>query len=143
MSWNPLKWFGSTKTVEKTADNLFDKDKGLLTQVGSWVGNMSFTDEEQAEYRVKVGDKVSDFVGKTLEENTERSKARRDIAVLWIKAQLSLVLMVAICLPFDKPLAKGYLELATIDVMLWGTGSIIAFFFGAYVWGAHIKRNKA
>lgn len=141
--FKPSTWFGTEKTVEKTADNLFDKDNGLLTQVGSWVGNMSFTTEEQAEYRMKVGDKVADFVGKTLDENTRRSKTRSDIAILWIKVQLGLILMTAICIPWNKQIASDYFNLATSDVMLWGTGSIIVFFFGAYVWGAHIKKGKS
>ena len=89
MNWNPLSWFGTSKQVAKTADDLFDKDKGLLTQVGSWVGNMKFTDEEQAELNVKIADKAADFVASTLSENTERSKTRRQIAVLWIKTQLA------------------------------------------------------
>lgn len=140
MNWNPLTWFGTTKSVEKTVDNVFDKDSGLLNQVGSWVGNMDFTDEEKAEYRMKVADKASDFVGKTLDENTERSKTRRSVAVLWIKVQLALVVMTAICIPWKKEIASSYFELATSDLMLWGTGSIIVFFFGGYVWGTHIKK---
>ena len=132
MSWNPLSWFGSSKQVAKTADDIFDKDKGLLTQVGSWVGNMSFTSEEQAELNVKIADKAAEFVASTLSENTERSKTRRSIAVLWIKAQLALVLMTAICIPWDKEVASDFFNLATSNLMLMGTGSIIVFFFGGY-----------
>lgn len=142
MAWyNPATWFSSAKSVEKTVDNVFDKDDGLLTQVGSWVGNMQFTDEEQAEYKMKVADKAAEFVGKTLDESTERSHTRRSIAVLWIKVQLGLVLMTAICIPWDKNVASDYFNLATSEIMLWGTGSIIVFFFGAYVWGAHVKKK--
>lgn len=142
MAWyNPATWFSTTKSVEKVADDVFDKDNGLLTQVGSWVGNMQFTDEEQAEYKMKVADKAAEFVGKTLEENTERSRTRRAIAVLWIKTQLGLVLMTAICIPWNKSIASDYFDLATSDIMLWGTGSIIVFFFGAYVWGTHVKKK--
>jgi hypothetical protein len=132
MGWNPLTWFGSSDQIAKTADDLFDKDKGLLTQVGSWVGNMKFTNEEQAELNVKIADKAAEFVASTLNENTERSKTRRSIALLWIKAQLALVLMTAICIPWDKGMATDYFNLATSSLMLMGTGSIIVFFFGGY-----------
>jgi hypothetical protein len=142
MAWyNPLTWFATTESAEKTIDNVFDKDDGLLTQVGSWVGNMQFTDEEQAEYKMKVADKAATFVGDTLGENTERSKTRRSVAVMWIKVQLGLILMTAICIPWKKEIASDYFNLATSDVMLWGTGSIIVFFFGGYVWGAHVKKK--
>lgn len=132
MSWNPLNWFGSSKQVAKTADDIFDKDDGLLTQVGSWVGNMNFTSEEQAEMNVKIADKAADFVASTLSENTVRSKTRRSIAELWIKVQLALVLMTAICIPWNKEIASDYFDLATSSLMMMGTGSIIVFFFGGY-----------
>lgn len=142
MSWyNPMTWFGSQKSVEKTVDNVFDKDNGLLTQVGGWIGGMQFTEEEQAEYKMAVADKAAKFVGDTLSENTERSKARRDVANMWIKMQLALVGLTAICLPWDRAMAKDYFNLATSDVMLWGTGSILVFFFGGYVWGTHINKG--
>ena len=45
MAWyNPFSW------GEKAQDNVLDKDNGLLAQVGGWIGNMNFTEEEQDEY---------------------------------------------------------------------------------------------
>lgn len=136
------KLFSSGKTVEKTADNLFDKKNGLVAQAGSWIGNLNYTDEEKAELNFKIGEKVTEFVGTTLSENSERSITRREVAILWIKTQLALILMVAITAPFDKELSRMYYELSVSEVMLWGTGSIIVFFFGGYVWGTHIKGNQ-
>ena len=52
MSWyNPLSW------GDKAADNILDKDNGLLTQVGNWIGGQQYTDEEKAESneRLRVG----------------------------------------------------------------------------------------
>lgn len=46
--WSKL--FGSDKAI----DNIVDKDNGLLAQVGGWVGNLSYTDEERAEGRQVV-----------------------------------------------------------------------------------------
>lgn len=128
MAWyNPMSW------GEKVADNVLDKNDGLLTQVGGWIGGMNFTDQEQAEYNMKVADKASEFVGLTLSESTVRSKTRRAIAVMWIKAQLALILLTAIAIPWDIEVAKKYFELATSEVMMIGTFSIIVFFFGGYV----------
>ncbi len=134
MAWyNPLTWRA------KTVDNFLDKDDGLLAKFGGWVGNQQFTDQEQANYRREIADKAAEFVGKTLSENTVRSKTRRRIADSWILTQLFLVFMTAIFIPFDRQIAGDYFNLATSDIMLWGTGSIIVFFFGGYVWGTHIK----
>lgn len=132
MAWyNPFTW--GDKTVEKSIDNILDKDDGLLTQFGGWIGGMQFTDQEQAEYNMKVADKAAEFVGSTLQESTVRSKTRRAIAVLWIKVQLALILLTAIAIPWNEKVAQRYFELATSEVMLIGTFSIIVFFFGGYV----------
>lgn len=75
-------WFtGGTKVV----DDVFDKDKGLIAQVGGWIGNMNLTDEEVMEANSKTVSTVQDFVEKTLDENSERSRSRRDIANLIVK----------------------------------------------------------
>lgn len=137
-----MNMFGFLSSGKKVVDDVFDKKEGLLAQAGGWIGGLSFTDQEQAEYRLKVGDKVADFVGASLSEKTERSQSRRSIAELWIKAQLVLILLTAIAIPWKMEVAKQYFNLATSDVMLWGTGSIICFFFGPYVWGTHIMRNQ-
>lgn len=77
-----LDWFTSGS---KVVDDVFDKDKGLIAQVGGWIGNMNLTDEEVMKANSKTVETVQDFVEKTLDENTERSRSRRDIANLIIK----------------------------------------------------------
>ena len=130
------------KTVENATDNLLDKDNGLLTQVGGWIGNMNFTEEERAELYQNLSQGVSEFVTSTLSENTERSKARRDIAILWIKVELGIVLMACFCAPINMELAKFYLELAFSTTMTSATMAILAFFFGPYMFGAHLSKGK-
>ena len=140
MPWyNPTTWFTSQKTV----DNIMDKDNGLLTQVGGWIGNMNFTDEERAKMNKTMADGTAKFVVDTLSENTVRSKARRDIAVLWIKFELLLIFMIAIIAPFNMEVAKFWLSLAFGELMFWGTMSVLAFFFGPYMLNKHmgIKRK--
>lgn len=132
MSWNPLTWFGTAKQVAKTTDDVFDKDNGLLSQVGGWIGNMNLTPEEVMEANAKTVVSVQSFVTATLSESTERSKTRRSIAVLWIKAQLGIVLMTCISAPWDKELAKFYFELATSTLMITVTTAICIFFFGSH-----------
>jgi len=75
-----------------------------------------------------------------LSESTVRSQTRRTLAQDWIKVQLGLILVTAITIPLDKPIAKELFALTTCDIMTYGTGAIIVFFFGAYVYGAHIKK---
>jgi len=124
-----FSWFTSSP---KAIDNVLDKDNGLLTQVGSWIGNMSLTEEEVMEQNAKTVTSVQEFVKATLNESTGRSRARRDIAILWIKAQLGIVLMGCIAAPFNMELAQYYLTLATSTLMIMGTTAIIVFFFGSH-----------
>ncbi len=127
MSWyNPFSW------GEKTVDNVLDKDNGLLAQVGGWVGNLKLTQEEVMEFNGKTIFAVQEFVKSTLGENTARSIARRGIALLWIKAELGIVLMACICAPWDMVLAEFYFKVAASGVMFGGTTAIIIFFFGSY-----------
>ncbi len=132
MSLNPLTWFGTTKQIAKTADDIFDKDKGLLHQVGGWIGSMSLTPEEVLKYNATTVTSVQEFVAATLSESTERSKTRRSIAILWIKAHLGIILMCCIAAPWDKELAQFYFDLATSTLMLTVTTAITIFFFGSH-----------
>ena len=140
MSWNPLSWFGTAKQVAKTTDDIFDKDKGLLSQVGGWIGNMNLTPEEVMEANGKTVASVQTFVAATLSESTDRSKTRRSIAILWIKAQLGIVMMCCIAAPWDRELAGFYFDLATSTLMITATTAIIIFFFGSH--GIH-KYNES
>ena len=127
MSWyNPLAWGAEDRK------NILDKDDGLLAQVGGWIGNMNLTQEEVIEFNSKTVTSVQGFVQATLSENTERSKTRRSIAVLWIKTQLGIVLMCCIAAPWDRELAEFYFKLATSTLMITVTTAICIFFFGSH-----------
>lgn len=132
MSWNPLTWFGTTKQIAKSADDIFDKDKGLLSQVGGWIGNMHLTPEEVMEANAKTVTSVQTFVTATLTESTERSKTRRSIAQLWIKSQLGIIWLCCVAAPWDKELAGFYFQLATSTLMITVTTAICIFFFGSH-----------
>ena len=119
-------------TSAKAQDDILDKDSGLIAKLGGWVGNMNLTKEEVLEFNAKTVISVQAFAAATLNESTDRSKTRRSIAVLWIKAQLSMVLMACISAPWDLELAAFYGELATSSLMITGTTAIIIFFFGSH-----------
>lgn len=127
MAWyNPLTW------GDKIATDVLDKDDGILVKAGEWIGNQDFTEEDRAEHNASIAKGVTSFAVSTLNENTIRSKARREIAYLWIKSQLSLILMCAITAPFDDELYSRYIKIALSDVMTYGTAAIFIFFFGSY-----------
>ena len=134
-----FSWFAS---APKAVDNVLDKDNGLITQVGNWIGGMDLTDEEVMEQNAKTVTSVQSFVKATLNESTERSRSRRDIANLWIKTQLGIVLMMCIAAPWDMVLAEFYFKLATSTLMIMGTTAIIIFHFGSHGLVKHNETKK-
>jgi hypothetical protein len=137
-----MGWFTKLFSSSKTIDDVMDKDSGLLTQVGSWIGNMDLTKEEVIEFNAKTVTSVQGFVKATLGENTERSKTRRSIAVLWIKSQLAIVMMCCIAAPFNMVLADFYYKLATSTLMITVTTAICIFFFGSHGLARHNESKK-
>ena len=137
-----MAWYSWFTAAPKAADNILDKDSGLLTQVGNWVGGLSLTDEEVMEQNAKTVTSVQAFVKATLGESTERSKSRRDIANLWIKTQLGIILMTCIAAPWDMELAEFYFRLATSTLMIMGTTAIIIFHFGSHGLAKHNESKK-
>lgn len=119
-------------TAPKLVDNVLDKDDGLLSQLGNWIGGMNLTKEEVLEFNASTVANVHSFVKATLSESTDRSKTRRSIAVLWIKSQLGIVLMSCIAAPWNMELADFYYKMATSTLMITGTTAVIIFFFGSH-----------
>ena len=137
MAWyNPLSW------SDKVVDNVLDKDDGLLKGVGGWIDDLSHTDQEKAEDKKELRKGVISYAIASMGENSERSKARREIAKLWIKVQLWLVLMCAIAAPWDMELAKFYFNLATSTLMITVTTAICIFFFGSHGLARHNETKK-
>ena len=123
-----MAWFKRKKTV----DDIFDRDSGLLAKAGAWIGNQKLTDEEVMESNAVQVASVQAFVKETLSESTGRSSTRRNVATLWIKAQLGLVLLCAIAAPWNMELAKFYFTLASSTLMFATTTAITIFFFGSH-----------
>ena len=141
-----MGWLAAIKNfvvgAPQIATDVFDKDKDILVKAGGFLNDLHYSDVEKARDAFKIGEAITEHVKATLGENTEKSKARRELAAMWIRVQLALILMVAILIPIDKTMATDFFNLATCNIMLWGTGSVITFFFGGYVWGTYIKKKK-
>lgn len=130
--------FSSAKVV----DNIFDKDKGLLTQVGNWIGNSKLTDEERMENDKALATSIQGFAVATMAENTDRSKTRRKIAVKWFELQVWLIKMNVLCMFLDEGIERisesnpeftGTMAIMAFSPYVWGiTGAVSVFFFGSH-----------
>lgn len=120
------------KSAEKTVDNLLDKDSGILVKVGGFINDLHLSDAEKAELAKKTGDAIAKFAVDTMSESTVRSKTRRTIAVEWIRVQLFMLLATFAMVSHDQSKAKVMWDIATSEIMFWGTMAVLGFFFGAY-----------
>lgn len=144
--WKSIAGLFTGTAIEKSADNLLDKDKGLLVRVGGFVNDLNLSDEERVKYAQKTADAAAKFAVDTLGENTQRSLTRRRIAVDWIRVQLVMLICVFIMAAYDADKAKILFEIATSEIMFWGTMGVMTFFFGGYYLnGAQLPglKNKA
>lgn len=124
----------------KAVDDVFDKDNGLLTQFGGWVGNANLTAEDAAELNISTAKGVREFVIETLEESTDRSKARREIATFFIKFYAILVFMSGMTHPIDPEWSMVWFNLATSLSVGGLVAAISVFFFGSH---GMVRVNKS
>lgn len=115
-----------------SSDNVMNKKDGHLANIGSWIGNLRYTAEDMAEMDAKVADGVRKFAVDTLSENTERSKARRDIANLVIKSYLLMAFMAVIVYPFNPEWSLFILSVLSGGAISGAFVSVIIFFFGSH-----------
>jgi len=134
-----FSWFTSGS---KTVDDIFDKDKGHLAKIGSWIGNHKFTEEERAELNSDTIKSVQKFVVDTLAENTDRSKARREIAVFFIKFYALMLFMAGMTYPLNADWSQMWFSLATSLSVGGLVTAISIFFFGSHALSRHHESKK-
>ena len=137
-----MSWWSTILSSSKSVDDILDKDNGLLAQMGGWVGNFNFTDEERSEMNKKLIDNCSEFVYKTMGESTARSVARRSLALLWVRVHLAMIIGVMVVAYFDMALATFYFSIVFGPLMLSSTLGIMAFFFGSHMLSSHMGFGK-
>lgn len=126
------KLFNFIKAGGKTTDDIFDKDKGLLAQAGGWIGNAHFTQEERAEFNAELAAGVRKYAVETLNESTDRSKARREIALITVQSFLLLIVLACAAYPISKEWAAFILSVITSYTFGGMIVSITIFFFGSH-----------
>jgi len=136
------------KSAPKVVDNVFDKDKGLLTQVGQFIGHQQYTEQEKQNDQKTLVSSVQAFAVATLGENTERSKTRRKLAVGWFEMHWFMIRVnflsvfvdhfaIKISEQVSYELSK---ELATYVFNPWLCG--ITGGIGLFFWGTHGLRSS-
>ena len=127
------------RAAPKAVDDVLDKDNGLISQFGGWIDRSGFTDQEKASMSAETYKDIRAFVIDTLEESTDRSKTRRDIATLTIKFFLLMLFMCGMTYPIDPEWSAIWFDLATSLSVGGLVTAISIFFFGSHTMAKHQK----
>ena len=136
MNWNPLTWLSSGS---KAADAAID----TVGDIRSAIDVLILTEEEKIQYGLKGMDQFLEFQKLNMEQSSERSKARREIAFLIVKAQLLQLFFIGTAWIINKEWAEFLLKLNTGLKVGAAFFAAIVFYFGYYgVQGAIDKYKK-
>lgn len=124
--------------TDKAVDNILDKDNGLLTQVGGWVGGLKHTEEEKAE----DAQATRQWGLKQLEALEPFKVVQRILAfaaaALWIIVGLNVLLGIW----FAGPVTIGHLkEFAMSDYIFWPVISVFSLYFSGGVVNSLRKKS--
>ena len=131
------------KAAPKAANDVLDKDNGLISQFGGWIDRGNFTDQEKATMSTETYKDIRAFVVDTLEESTDRSKTRREIATLIIKFFVLMLFMCGMTYPIDPEWSAVWFNLATSLSVGGLVTAISIFFFGSHAVSKHQKGKSS
>ena len=106
----------------------------VFSSVAKGIDNLGFTQQEKAEFTKEMADGLAKYTIETLGESSDRSKTRRDIAIMIVSLYL-LVFVVALImlLGFQNVAAvKLIIELSNEMNLSIGFLMVLGFFFGGY-----------
>lgn len=125
MGWGILaKIFASPKSIDIAVETGAKIADGVM----AGLDKMWYTKEEKAEARQKGTETLLKFWEVIANENTEQSKARRELAKMTFKVYFSLLLMAVVVRGFDKEYATFIFSVASVLTVL--VGGIGAIYFG-------------
>lgn len=135
-----MGFLGRLFGTEKAIDNILDKDNGLLSKAGSWVGGLSYTKEEKAEAQ----ERTREWGLKQLEALAPFKVVQRILAFavcsLWIFVAINVV--VCIYLESYNPsltVKADMMAFAMSDYVFWPVMAVFALYFA----GGVIPTRKA
>ena len=136
LTWyNPATWFSvGDKAAGAAVDTIGD--------IRSAIDVLILTEEEKIQYGQKGMDQILEFQRLNQEQNSERSKARRDIALLIVQAQALQLSVIGTAWVFNKEWADFLLKLNVALKFGVAFVAVVCFYFGYYGAQAVIDKFK-
>lgn len=101
--------------------------------VGKWIDEQQFTEQERAAYNAEMVKQFGEYMTNTVNENTERSRSRRDIALWVIRFYVILLGFSVAAYKFDAEWSAYAFKVAVSHPLNYLVLGIGAFFFGAHI----------
>lgn len=126
--WSAIKAAGSWLVGGSSSSGL-----EIVKGVGGWIDEQQWTDQEKAEHAVKKGELYGAYLQQTMDENSERSRTRRALALLVIRWWLLMLTASAAVWKIDQAWAHFIFQIASLTAVGALVAGIGAFFFGAHL----------
>ena len=114
-----------------------EKGMEVIKGVGSWIDEQQYTDQEKAESAAARAESYAKFMQQTIDENSERSRTRRSLALLILRWWISLLTLSAILYKVDQSWSAYIFKIATYQDV-----AFLVLGIGAFFWGSHLLRTK-
>lgn len=113
--------------------SMLSADK-VFTSVAKGIDNLGFTEQEKATFTKDMAEGLAKYTIDTLGESSDRSKTRRDIAIMIVSLYLLTFIVALVMLLMSKDLTsvKMIIELANEMNLSIGFLMVLGFFFGGY-----------
>lgn len=135
------KAFGLVKGVFGGSSLSADK---VFTSVSKGIDNLGFTQQEKAEFTKEMAEGLAKYTIETLGESSDRSRTRRDIAIMIVSLYLLVFVAALVLLLAFNNVASVRLIIELSNEMNLSTGflMVLAFFFGGYYLQNLIGKKK-
>lgn len=135
------------KLMGVSPDKAIDHIASGIGAIGTMIDERKFTEEEKSKASMKMVEQGIEFHKINVEQNSDRSKARRKWADRWLVFYLNRLLPAYLLMSFINVFDQRFASLVVIlrdVVVLMSTGTlmIIGFFFGTHALRAGIKIAK-
>lgn len=128
-----MGWLTAVKSVfaaPDTAGKALEMGNTIIEGISNGADKMFFTAEEKAEFNQKGAETILEFWKSTANENTEQSKARRELAKMTFKVFFFLLISACALYRFDSEWAIFILKIAgTITFIV---SAITVIYFGPH-----------
>lgn len=132
--WSAIKSAGEWLVGSGNESKGFEIVKG----VGTWIDKQQFTNQEKAEDSMERAKRYGEFLEQVLQENTQRSRTRRSLALLIIRWWLGMLTFSALVYKADPAWSAYIFKVASYDEVAY-----LVLGIGAFFWGAHLMRTRS